>query len=284
MKFSVIVPFLNEAEYLETCIHSLKQQTLNKSEYELIFIDNGSTDGSAEIIKKYPDIIYLSEPIKDAYIARNRGIQVAKGDIIVFTDADCAVSANWLATYDSAFEDESIDMAIGYINFPGQTSSPLLRYYEAYYASKMRLMTTALPRETCYGHAGNMAVRSRVFSELGLFSPMPIVGDAEIVQKYLQKYPNRMLAYLHDARATHLEVYSGKILLKKLYYYGVYSKTFSNHSNFRVANMQEKLLTLSRCIAENNYSILQQIGLISALIIHYLAFAFGCFRVKRIKV
>jgi glycosyltransferase involved in cell wall biosynthesis len=279
MKLSIIVPFLNEEVYLEACIAALKNQTLDRFQYELIFIDNGSTDSSAEIIKNHPDIIYLSESIRDAYIARNRGIQHAKGKVIVFIDADCIAEANLLKAYADAFDNPNLGIALGRINFP-KNSGVILNYYEAYYATKMRLMASVLPAETCYGHAGNMAVRSDLFKVLGLFAPMPIVGDAEIVQKYLKLFPQSRIAYLDHAAVTHMEVGSSAALLKKLYSYGIYSKTFSQSSSFRVANMKEKLLTLTSCITENSYSKLEQLQLTLTLAVHYLAFSLGCLKVS----
>lgn len=277
--FSVIVPFLNEERYLGLCIEALQGQTISREQYELIFIDNGSTDASAAIVKKHPDVILLNEPQKDAYIARNRGIEQARGKFILFTDADCVVSPNWLQVYGKAFQDEAIGIASGRLRFP-EGGSRLIRYYDDYYATKMRMMATTLPRETCYGHAGNMGVRKELFSTLGLFSPMPIVGDAEIVQKYLTRFPESRVAYLHEAAVTHLEVNSSGALLKKLYRYGIYSQTFSRHSDFRVANSNEKLLTLCRCIKENHYSPLMQMQLIFSLVVHYFAFALGCARAR----
>jgi glycosyltransferase involved in cell wall biosynthesis len=279
MKFSIIVPFLNEECFLKQCIDALQDQKIPRDQYELIFIDNGSTDNSAKIVKSYPDILYLTESIKDAYLARNRGIQAAKGEIILFIDADCIATKELLKAYEQAFQNPALGIVIGRLNFPRPVSF-LVKYYEDYYATKMRLMASMLPRETCYGHAGNMAVRANLFKVLGLFAPMPIVGDAEIVQKYLKHAPEERMAYLDQAVVTHMEVISAFSLLKKLYSYGIYSKTLSQSSAFRVATMQEKLLTLSSCIKENGFSVIQQLLLTSALIIHYCAFALGCLKVS----
>jgi glycosyltransferase involved in cell wall biosynthesis len=274
MKFSVIVPFLNEEEHIEHCLQALAAQTLPDDQFELIFVDNGSTDRSPSIAKSWPGVRCLSEPIKDPYLARNRGIGEARGEIIVFTDADCIATPNWLEAYLRAFSNPAVDMVLGDIKFPG--SSGLLRYYEAYFTTKMRLMTSTFPRETCYGHAGNMALRASLFQELGVFPPMPIVGDADIVQKYLQRFPTRRLVFVPEAEVTHLEVTTAAELLKKLYSYGTYAKTFSNKTDFRVSSLREKLLTLSACASEHRYGIGQQLQLLGALIIHYAAFALGC--------
>ena len=93
---SVIVPFLEEEEYIERCLKSLIDQDFFRDEYELIFIDNGSTDASAEILRRYSRVILLTEPAGNEYAARNKALELAKCDIIAFTIADYVVERNWL--------------------------------------------------------------------------------------------------------------------------------------------------------------------------------------------
>jgi len=56
---------LNEERYIEACIKSLLNQDFDYNQYELIFIDNGSTDRSKDIVTSYSDILYLKEPKQD---------------------------------------------------------------------------------------------------------------------------------------------------------------------------------------------------------------------------
>ena len=79
---SVIVPVYNSGKYLERCVKALLNQDYPKSDYELIFIDNGSTDDSVAIMKGHPELRTLSEKSPGSYAARNRGITQAKGDIL----------------------------------------------------------------------------------------------------------------------------------------------------------------------------------------------------------
>lgn len=92
MTFSVVVPFLNEGRYIARCIESLLGQDFDKNGYELIFIDNGSVDNSRKIVERFPNVILLSEEKKNPYAARNKGLRLAKGSIIAFSDADCVVA------------------------------------------------------------------------------------------------------------------------------------------------------------------------------------------------
>ena len=112
MIFSVIVPFLNEEKLIERCLNSLLLQEFDKQDYELIFIDNGSSDRSADIVRRYP-VTLLHEPRRDPYLARNRGIEMARGQFLAFTDSDCIIDHRWLANLYYSFKVSNADIAIG---------------------------------------------------------------------------------------------------------------------------------------------------------------------------
>lgn len=89
-KVSVVVPVYNVEKYITDCLDSLVNQTLD--EMEIIIVNDGSTDGSEKIIKKfekkYDNIIYLKKENGGLSDARNYGMQFAKGDYIAFLDSD----------------------------------------------------------------------------------------------------------------------------------------------------------------------------------------------------
>lgn len=90
MKFSIIIPIYNAEKYLEKCLDSVVNQTYNN--YELILVNDGSTDKSQKIIerfsKKYDNIIFFSQKNSGQSAARNFALSKAKGDYIIFLDAD----------------------------------------------------------------------------------------------------------------------------------------------------------------------------------------------------
>ena len=89
-KISIIIPFYNSELYLSECIESVLNQTLN--DIEIICIDDGSTDQSLHILNEYSKkdlrIIVVSQSNKGAGIARNKGLDIAKGEFIMFLDSD----------------------------------------------------------------------------------------------------------------------------------------------------------------------------------------------------
>lgn len=120
IKFSVVVPFRNEAENLPTLLHSFSQLNYSRSNFEIIFVDDDSTDDSVEIIRKFPALSFpysiiknerkSSSPKKDAISA---AISVANFEWIVTTDADCYVPQNWLNLYNDFILDNNPEMVCG---------------------------------------------------------------------------------------------------------------------------------------------------------------------------
>ena len=95
-KVSVIIPVYNDLEGIKKCLNSLYNQSYDKNLFEIIVIDNGSTDGTKEFLKKSPvNFVELNE-IKSSYAARNKGIYYAKNEILGFTDSDVITDRNWI--------------------------------------------------------------------------------------------------------------------------------------------------------------------------------------------
>lgn len=89
MDLSIIIPVYNASKLLERCLDSIFEQK-TKYSYEVILIDDGSTDNSIEIIKerKEPNIIFYQQQNSGPSIARNKGVELAKGDYCAYLDAD----------------------------------------------------------------------------------------------------------------------------------------------------------------------------------------------------
>ncbi len=97
-KVSVVIPVFNGEKTLKQCLNSVLNQTFQN--YEIIVVDNNSTDNSKNIIKDFQrknnKVKYVFEPLVSRGAARNRGEKKAEGEIIVMTDCDCIVPRNWI--------------------------------------------------------------------------------------------------------------------------------------------------------------------------------------------
>jgi glycosyltransferase involved in cell wall biosynthesis len=93
---SVIVPVYNDAQKVGKCIGALLAQTYPRDRYEIIVVDNGSTDESCRVVREYPVKLLIEDTIKSSYAARNRGIRTGRGSVIALTDADCIPCPDWI--------------------------------------------------------------------------------------------------------------------------------------------------------------------------------------------
>ena len=105
VKFSIIIPNYNKEPYIKECLDSVFKQTFK--DYEVIFIDDASTDASLDIVKNYP-VKILKTPHLQAGGARNLGLEVAIGEYIVFLDSDDYLCENALENLNNLIIDEDI--------------------------------------------------------------------------------------------------------------------------------------------------------------------------------
>ncbi len=114
LRLSIIVPVFNVEKYLAKCLGSLLDQDLSNKEYEIIIINDGSTDGSDGIIqqylKKYSHIKYISQENKGLGAARNTGIKEAKGKYIQFVDSDDFIKKDAITPLLDKMDQESLDI------------------------------------------------------------------------------------------------------------------------------------------------------------------------------
>ncbi len=92
---SLIIPAYNEEDYLPACLDAVMQNLAGKVK-EIIVVDNNSTDGTKQIVERYPAVTYVFEPRKGITRARQRGFRAATGDIIAYIDADTQPPAGWI--------------------------------------------------------------------------------------------------------------------------------------------------------------------------------------------
>jgi len=171
MDLSLIICTRDRCEQLARCLHSLRALAFERP-WELIVVDNGSTDGTSAVVKEFIDnsglkAVYLFEPNRGKSTALNTALRTAQGRILAFTDDDCYPAPDFLARVWSAFA----DAALGYI------SGRILLHDPADYPIAINDSTTALTfaaRSFIYAGAvggGNMAFRREVLVQIGGFDP-----------------------------------------------------------------------------------------------------------------
>jgi glycosyltransferase involved in cell wall biosynthesis len=119
MRISVVIPIFNAENTLERCLNSIIEQS--HKPYEIILVDNNSMDKSYSIAEKFKHsnqktkIILSKEQKKGPSAARNKGINLARGDIVAFTDSDCIAHTDWLKNIIKEYNKENIAAVAGNI-------------------------------------------------------------------------------------------------------------------------------------------------------------------------
>ncbi len=115
VKISVIVPVYNTEKYLKRCIDSILSQTFE--DFELILINDGSTDRSLDVLKSYEKIskkVKVIDKVNEGpALTRNKGINVSKGKYIMFIDSDDYIDHDYLYNYYNGISNDDFDVVIG---------------------------------------------------------------------------------------------------------------------------------------------------------------------------
>lgn len=124
---TVIIPTLNRADLLRQTLESIADQTMKQESFEIIVVDNGSTDHTREVCKayrtKYGNLRYIYDVRPGLHIGRNRGYLESKTNILVYADDDIIASPTWLETIYKGFEDKET-VLIGGNNYPHFETKP----------------------------------------------------------------------------------------------------------------------------------------------------------------
>lgn len=161
---SVVIPAYNEEKYLPACLHAINQQE-DAPPYEVIVVDNASTDGTADVARQFGAHV-VTEPRKGVARARQSGFESARGEITVSADADTRVAPRWLAQITAHFrEDPTIGAVYGPVNW--YDGRPMERWALKYAFTWAQWLGHRTRHEFWWG--SNFAVRREVFEKAGGF-------------------------------------------------------------------------------------------------------------------
>lgn len=273
IRISVVVPFYNSQRYIEDCIQALLAQTYSSRLYEVIMVDNNSTDGSAAVVRKYPRIKLLSEQKQGAYAARNRGVAASQGKIIAFTDPDCVPSSDWLKQIDAAMRHSAARIVVG--THDSAIDSPMLRVLEDYEHEKNNYIFSSPIKTVYYGYTNNMAVQKTLFSELGPFVEIPRGSDVVFVRRCVDRHSCDSVWYSRTVRVRHLEIDSARSYFQKLFIYGRSMRRYGDIANARPINSWERFIVFRNTVKTQEYSWTRSALLLGLLFIGLLYWISG---------
>ncbi len=127
MNLSVIIPTRNRSDLLKSTLLSISCQNFTQNDFEVLVIDNGSTDNTKEIVNSFKDKIQnlkcFYEPAPGLHVGRHKGLKEASADIIVYADDDIEAFPTWLEGIWESFQDGKVAL-VGGNNLPKYETSP----------------------------------------------------------------------------------------------------------------------------------------------------------------
>jgi len=169
-KVSVVVCAYNAEATMEECLESLRPDRVRYPNYEVIVVDDGSTDRTKEISERYPDYRLISHENRGLSVARNEGILAATGEIVAFTDSDCAVDPDWLTYLVHRLQSNHEFAAVGGPNLPPPESDWVQEVVARSPGGPTHVLLSDWEAEHIPGC--NMAFWRKHLIDVGLFDPI----------------------------------------------------------------------------------------------------------------
>jgi glycosyltransferase involved in cell wall biosynthesis len=196
-KLSVVIPHLNEPDNLRSCLLALDAQRADCIPFEIIVVDNGSSEMPDDACSGIRDLRLVRELVPGPGPARNCGAALAAAELVAFIDSDCVAQPGWVKSIVEFMANRpevgivggDIDILIGDSRRP-----TAIEAYESIFSYRARLYVER------YGFSatGNMAVRTRVFRAVGPFGGITTMEDTEWGQKATAQ--GNLIAFLPEAK------------------------------------------------------------------------------------
>ena len=213
---SVVIPVLNGAATLGDLLIALKEQAGVPGPVEIIVVDNGSTDGTGEMVQTH-GVTLLHQSIRGPSAARNLGLARAQAEVIVCTDSDTVPTRRWLASLLGAFADPEIILATG----------PILGWQPATGAERYASSLKTFTREKCaehpihpFAHGMNVAVRRQAAREVGGWDETMNSGEDVDFCIRLRRRFGKPIRFVDGAVLFHRHRHTDEALWKQARWHG----------------------------------------------------------------
>lgn len=155
IRVSLVLPAYNEAAYLRTCLEAIAQQTVTP--FEVIVVDNNSTDETADIAASFPFVKLLRERKQGVVYARTKGFNAARGDVIARIDVDTLLPPDWIESVQYIFADESVAAVSGAAHYYDVALPRIVNTIELFF--RRRLAKQLARSDSVFLQGANMAMR-----------------------------------------------------------------------------------------------------------------------------
>ena len=200
---SIIIPARNEAENIKDCLDSICNQSYSKELYEVIVVDDHSTDSTASIVKQFQNVklITLSEYIAPGLLNsyKKKAIEIAiaqsSGKLIITTDADCYVPENWLQTIASFYQQTNA----AFIAMPVaiNCNNRFIEIFQALDFMTLQGITGASVYKKVHSmcNGANLAYTKEAFEEVNGFKGIDTIASGDdmlLMHKIYKQHPEKV--------------------------------------------------------------------------------------------
>jgi len=197
--YSIIIPIRNEAHNISATLTSVLNNDFDKAKFEIIVVNDHSTDLSATVVKSFVEqysnvrLINLNESVQGKKQAITLAIAEAKGDMILCTDGDCEVPKHWIESYKNAYEnDKKLKLVFGAVTYKAQNCFEKLLQLELIGLVGIGASTASLGYPTMVNGA-NFSYKKEVFEEVNGYEgniQIPSGDDEFLLRRISSKYPD----------------------------------------------------------------------------------------------
>ncbi len=230
---SVIVPAFNAAGTLGECLAALLNQSVERSSYEIIVVDDGSLDATAEVAARYSgeDVRLVRQHNQGAAGARNTGVAHATGDLLLFTDSDCVPQPDWIERMLAAFADpETVGAKGAYLTSQRRL---VARFVQIEYEDRYDRMRNQ--ERIDFIDTYSAGYRREVFLQNGGFDvSVRFVEDQEFSFRLAEK--GYKLVFVPEARVSHLHDQDVIEYVERKFNIGVWKARVMQRHPDRLAN------------------------------------------------
>jgi GT2 family glycosyltransferase len=261
---------------LKRTVASMLAQEYPAEAYEILLVDNGSTDGSAELAGQWERVKVLREEKRGSYAARNRGVAEASGEILAFADADRVVGRGWLRAIERGMAETRAAVLLG--RSRPMVEGGLLGALWDYENEKAQYACEMGTRRQQVAYTGNMAVRREAFEKYGPFEEMMRGGDVVFVRRVLEGEGLGAVAYRADMEDRHQEMGGVGDYFAKM---AIYGRSIQNYRGVIACDpmgLDDRVRIFLRCADRRGYTGWEALRLLGGLAAGQAAYAYGQWR------
>jgi glycosyltransferase involved in cell wall biosynthesis len=194
---SVVIPAFNAGKHIGKLLDSLAAVEYPGELLEVIVVDNGSSDDTTDIVRRYAVRLMAETTLHNPGTARNAGVRQAKGEVIAFIDADCVATRNWITAALAVMRERQADVVAGRVEWDYSTPRNAAEFFD----SLVHLRNDISVPKHGTAVTANLIVRSAVFEKTGLFPEWKAGEDGAFCLRAAAA--GYRLVYAADVTVTH---------------------------------------------------------------------------------